>query len=201
MKVDEAAERFGRLSKMIQRELPVFIQEVIAMNAVSKIHNRVVMTQKNFMGGSFSAYSRKPMLTSGQTEKSKRVWRAMASSKAKRRQLDWVTIRSGGRNVHLFELPGGYAQLRQLEGYSNTRKSFEFTTQMWRGFGVKRIKKSTNEITVTLGGRNIESQNKIDWNSQREGVNIVNISDKELRELAGMVDEEIQRYVNKLGLA
>lgn len=201
MSPEETATRFDKLQKLIKRDLPLFIQERIAQNAVAMIHNRVVQTQKNYLGGSFSSYSRKPILTSGTTAKSKRIGRALASTKAKRRQLDWVTIRSGGRNVHLFELPGGYAQLRRLEGFSNNKKSFEFTGQMWRGFGVKKKSISGNTVIVTLGGRTGESQKLIDANSRREGINIINISDKELKELAVMVDKEIQKYVNKVGLS
>jgi len=201
MKPQEAASRFKELDRMIRRDLPVFIQERIAHNAVAMIHNRVVKKQKNYLGGQFSAYSKRPMLTSGTTEKSKRVGRALASSKAKRAELDWVTIRSGGRNVRLFELPGGYAQLRRLERFSNARKSFEFTGQMWRGFGVKKKQVSGTTIIITLGGRNLESQKKIDANSKREGISIINISDRELEELARMVDKKLQRYVNKVGLS
>lgn len=201
MNAQEAATRFEKLEKIIQKELPVFIQQRIAFNAVNMIHDRVVYQQKNYLGASFSNYSRRPMLTSGKTEKSNRVGRALASSKQKRSQLTWVTVRSGGRNVHLFELPGGYAQLRRLEGFTNARKSFEFTTQMWRGFGVKRTSITQNQIIITLGGKNLEAQKKIDYNSQREGVSIINISDKELKELAKMVDKEIQKYVNKVGLS
>ena len=191
---------FGELDKLIRRDLPDYINQIIAHDAVAMIHNRVVNQQRNYMGGSFSSYSRKPMLTSGRTAKSKRVFNAMASSKARRKELDWVTIRSGGRNVHLFEIPGGYAQLRQIEGFSNPRKSFEFTGMMWRMFGVKKKTKSANSITVTLGGRTARSQRLIDENSRREGVSIVNISDSELKKLAELVDKPIQRYVNKVGL-
>lgn len=201
MTPDETAARFKELQKLVKRELPLFIQETIALNAIEKITTRVIERQKNYLGGSFSAYSKKPILTSGKTEKSGRVGRALASSKAKRRELDWVTIRSGGKNVHLFVLPGGYAQLRRIEGFSNPRKSFEFTTQMWRGFGVKRTRKTQNEIIITLGGKNLESQKKIDINSRREGISIINISDKELKELAVMAEKELQRYVNKVGLS
>lgn len=201
MTADEAAKRFGRLEKLISRDLPQFIQEIIAHNAVAMIHNRVVMRQKNYLGGSFSGYSKKPMLTSGTTAKSRRVWRRMASSKKKRRNLDWVTLRRQGRNIHLFELKGGYAQMRRLEGFSNRNKSFEFTGQMWRGFGVKRVVKSGNAVIITLGGRDLESQKKIDANSKREGISIVNISDKELEKLAEMIEKEIQRYVRKVGLS
>ena len=201
MSPQEAAKRFARLQKMINKDLPKFIQGRIAQNAVAMISQRVIHQQRNFLGGSFSNYSRKPMLTSGVTEKSKRVGQAMAGSKQKRKALNWVTLRRQGRNIHLFELKGGYAQLRRLEGFSNAKKSFWFTSQMWRGFGVKKTGKTKNEVIVTLGGRTLESQKKIDANSRREGINIINISDNELKKLAKMVDKEIQRYVNKLRLA
>ena len=201
MTPDEAAKKTDQLQKLIKRELPLFIQQRIAQNAISKIVERVVGRQKNFMGGSFSAYSTRPILTTGVTERGSRVRRAVAGSKSARRDLDWVTIKSGGKNVTLFELPGGYAQIRRLSGFGNRNKSFEFTGQMWRGFGVKRVRKTSKEIIITLGGKNLEAQKKIDANSQREGISIINISDKELKELAVMVDKELQRYVNKVGLA
>jgi len=201
MTPDEAAKRFNNLDKLIRKELPLFIQQRIAQNAVAMIHNRVIGTQKNYMGGSFSGYSTRPMLTTGVTEKSARIRRSVAGSKNARRGLDWVTIKAGGKNVALFELKGGYAQMRRLEGFSNRAKSFEFTGQMWRGFGVKRTRRTDKEIIITLGGKNLEAQKKIDENSKREGISIINISDKELKELAKMVDKELQRYVGKVGLS
>lgn len=198
---EETAKKFSNLQRVIKKELPLFIQQRIAQNAVAMIHDRVVNRQKNYLGGSFSAYSTRPILTTGVTEKSATVRRKVAGSKAARRKLDWVTIKAGGKNVSLFELKGGYAQLRRLEGFGNRNKSFEFTTQMWRGFGVKRKRVTPNEIIITLGGRNLESQKKIDVNSQREGINIINISDQELKELGKMVDKEIQRYIGKVGLS
>jgi len=201
MTPDEAVKRFEALEKMIQRDLPVFIHERVAHSAVEMIENRVRTTGRNYRGGSFKPYSRKPILSSGKTAKSGAVGRALANSKSKRSQLEWRTVKHKGRNVRLFIVPGGYAQVRKIEGLQTGHKDFWFTTQMWRGFGVKRKQKMPNQITVTLGGRNPESQEKIDRNSDREGVNIINISDSELKQLAKMVDKEIQRYINKLGLS
>ena len=200
MSPDEAAKRFDRLGRMVQNDLPIFIQKIIAHNAVAMIHNRVVQKQRNYLGGTFSGYSTRPMLTTGVTEKSSRVRRALASSKSARRNLKWVTVKTGGKNVALFELPGGYAQMRRLEGFGNRNKSFEFTGQMWRSFGVKRVRRGNSEVVITLGGKTLESQKRIDYNSRREGISIVNISDKELKQLAKMVDKELQRYVKKVGL-
>ena len=201
MKVDEAVKRFAQLRKMIERELPVFIHQRIAHNAVSMIQNRVVQTQRDYMNRSFSRYSERPMWTTGTTEKSDRVRRAVAGSKAKRRQLQWITVQHKGQNIRLFKLEGGYAEMRRIEGFSNTNKSFEFTGQMWRGFGVKRVQKTKGSVTVTIGGRDKRSQELIDENSKREGVNIVNISDEELEKLAKQIDKELQRYVDRVGLS
>jgi len=201
MTPDEAARRFELLRKMVGRDMPAFIEQRVGMNAAELIRRRVTMRGENYLGGQFRAYSRKPMLTSGTTEKSRSVWNAMAGSKAKRRDLDWVTIKRGGKNIRLFELKGGYAQLRRLEGLQTGHKDFWFTTQMWRSFGVKRTTRGQSEFIVTLGGKNPESQKKINENSRRENINIINISDQELKLLAKMVDKELQRYINKVGLS
>lgn len=201
MTPDEAAKRFDMLEKMIERDLPTFIQERVAHSAQQLIENRVRVQGKNYRGGSFKPYSTKPILSSGTTAKSKAVGNALAGSKSKRRQLEWRTVTHKGKQVRLFIVPGGYKQIRQIEGLQTGHKDFWFTTQMWGGFGVKRKSHTKNKITVTLGGTNKESQDKIDGNSEREGVNIINISDSELKSLAKMVDKEIQRYINKLGLS
>ena len=201
MTPDEAAKRFELLRRMAERELPAFIQQRVAFNAVEDIRERVTLRGQNFRGGQFKPYSRKPILTSGTTEKSKNIWRKYADSPEKRKQLKWVTIKRGGKNIRLFELKGGYAQMRRDEDLQTGHKDFEFTTQMWRNFGVKRTSKTNSEFVVTIGGKNVESQKKINANSKREGINIINLSDKELKDLAVMVDKELQRYINKLGLS
>jgi len=202
MTPEEAAKRFKRLSQMVARDMPQFITRRIAEDAQEYIRRRVTMQGLNYRGEAFKPYSRKPMLTSGTTEKSKLIWTKLASSPEKRKQLQWRTIKHKGKNVRLFILPGGYAQMRSLEaGLQTSHKDFTFTGQMWRGFGVKRISKTKNEFVVTLGGKNVEAQKKIDANSKREGVNIINLSDSETKKLAKTVDKELQRYINKVGLS
>jgi hypothetical protein len=201
MTPEEAAKRFRRLSEMVARDMPEFITRRVAQDAIRKIEERVRDRGLNYLGGSFKPYSRRPMLTSGTTANSKKIWTQLASSPKKRKLLQWRTIKHKGRNVRLFILEGGYAEMRQREGFQTGHKDFTFTTQMWRGFGVKRTSKTNNQFTVTLGGKNVEAQKKINANSKREGVNIINISDSEAKELAKTVDKELQRYINKVGLS
>ena len=201
MTPEESVKRFQKLLRMMNRDLPKFIQERTALNAVTYIERRVQTTGKNYLGNSFKPYSTKPMLTSGTTSKSKAIWNQLASSKESRKNLDWVTIKRRGKNIRLFELKGGYKEMRRREGLQSGYKDFWFSSMMWRGFGVKGVVRGKGNMVIKIGAKNTETQKKIDGNSAREGVNIINISDQELDLLAKQIDQQMQKYINKVGLS
>ena len=200
MNIDQVTKQIDKLKQKITVDLVRDFTNIIVQDIIGLIQKRVVEQQKGADGSSFSRYSTRPMFTSGTTLKSRRVWNAMAGTKGKRGSLNWVTIKKGGKNIALFELKGGYAQLRKLEGFGNASKSFEFTGEMWRKFGVIRTTVTANGITITLGGKTEASQNKIDWNSAREGRSIIDISKKELNYLENRIDKLIQGYIVKVNL-
>ena len=200
LSLDETIRRLKEFRKKLSTDFVKDLGKVVGVDTVSQIEMRVRDRQKKADGQLFSRYSTSPMLTSGTTIKSKRVWQALASSKTKRRSLDWVTIKKGGKNIHLFELKGGYAQLRKLEGFGNARKSFEFTGEMWRKFGVKKTTMGSGVITFTLGGKTTAAQDKIDWNSEREGVNIIEPGKEEVLFLQNQINRLIPGYLAKVGL-
>jgi hypothetical protein len=197
LQLDEYIKDFHKFRGKLLTDLYLIVQQYAAAQVVNDIEQRTVQTQTNYKGGKYSTYSKKPTLSSGTTEKSSAVFRALAGSRTKRRQLDWVTVRSSGKNIHLFEVPGGYAQIRRIEGFSNTRKSFEFTGQMWRGFGVKKQKKTTTKFSIIMGGKTVESQNKIDENSQREGIAIIGMSKQEQRLMEQILDKKMNKLLQK----
>ena len=201
MTPDEAAKRVNKLLQMINHDFPTFIKERTAHNAVKAIETRVQTTGRNYLGNPFKPYSTKPILTSGTTSKSKTIWNQLASSPKQRKKLDWVTIKRRGKNVHLFELKGGYKEMRKRETLQTGHKDFWFSSMMWRGFGVKGVVKSKGKMVIKIGAKNQETQRKIDGNSRREGVNIIDISDQELKLLAKQIDQQIQKYINKVGLS
>jgi len=200
MTLEQAITKIDQLRKKVVTDLPKEIVQIASVDIAAMIADRVVKTQTNFRGNKFSRYSTRPILTSGTTIKSRRVWQAMASSKRKRRELDWVTIKKGGKNIHLFEIKGGYAELRKIEGFTNTNKSFEFTTEMWRKFGVKKVTYSGGVIRITLGGKTDESQKKINMNSKREGINIIAANKDEVKFLRERVDKILRGYITELKL-
>jgi len=200
LSLEETIRRLKEFRKKFSTDFVRDLGKVVGVDMVSEIEMRVRDRQRKADNQLFSRYSTSPMLTSGTTVKSRRVWQKMASSKTKRRALDWVTIKKGGKNIHLFELKGGYAQLRKLEGFSNARKSFEFTGEMWRKFGVTNTTIGGGVITFTLGGKTTAAQDKIDWNSEREGVVITEPGKIEIQNLQNQTDRLIPGYLAKVGL-
>lgn len=197
MTPEEAEKALVKIEKDIPEKVFGIVQKYAGLTLVSDISNRVVMRQRNARGARFSRYSDKPILSSGTTERGTHVWRALASTKSKRRDLDWVTIKKGGRNIHLFVVPGGYAEIRRLSGFTNRRKSFEWTGEMWKKFGVRKSQRRPTGFTIRLAGLTPEAQRKLDANSEREGINIIDITPREERELAGYVDRWLQKEINK----
>lgn len=200
MKFEEAIKCFDKLEKEIKRNLPRDLISIVASDTVAAIQTRVIERQETAKGSSFDRYSTKPTLSSGTTAKSKRIFSQLAGSKSKRKNLDWVTIKRAGKNIHLFEIKGGYQEIRRLEGFGNTAKSFEFTGQMWRMFGIKKTQTTGSKILITLGGKDQESQDKIDWNSEREGIDIIDMNKDEVNHLIRQVEKEMKKYIKRAGL-
>ena len=195
-------KEFDAKLKRAERDIPAkifgIVRDYAGVTLRAEISNRVVMSQKKAAGGTFSRYSSKPILSSGETERGKQVWRKLASSKKKRRNLRWVTLKKGGKNIRLFEVAGGYAEIRRIHGFTNANKSFEFTGEMWKKFGVKYAKKSPGGFRIRLAGLTTAAQKKIDANSEREGANIIDISPEEEKELARYIDTWLQKEINRL---
>ncbi|GEM_PF-5914723 len=71
-----------------------------------------------------------------------------------------------------------YADFRKKLGKKNTYKNFELTGDMWRGFGIQSIR----DYEFNLGGTNRDAQDKLQFNSYREGINIIMLNKEEERE-------------------
>jgi hypothetical protein len=191
MTVEEFNKRLTKLEKDIIGKLPgQFIQAKAGFDISAMVSDRVI--QKSMSGDNthFSAYSTRPMLTSGTTAKSQNVWRGKKDKK-------WVTIKKGAKNIHLFVLEGGYAEMRRLEGFSNRFKNFWFTTEMWRKFGLKRTTKNRNGFRLVFGGLTPEAQKKIDANTQREGKNILEMTKREVNSINANVSLWIDNMLRK----
>lgn len=97
-----------------------------------------------------------------------------------------------------------YKDWREANRLNTSRKNFEFTGDMWANFGTSESvdveKLSNNMVRITLKGGSEDSQNKIDWNSKREGKSIIEPTDDELNDAKNdfieSLSNELQLLIN-----
>lgn len=199
--IEEYNKRISKLITILESgALAEYLATKKNIEIENMVRNRVIMKQLNEKGSKFSPYSKKPALSGGKTEKSSNVFRSLASSKSKRKKLKWVTIKKGGKVIRLFEVPGGYDQIRNIEGFSNKNKSFEFTGKMWMQFGLVKTKTTPKEAIVSFGGQTKYAQDLINWHSEREGVNIIGITKSEEKVIAIWTDNWLKQQIKNAGL-
>jgi len=164
--IEEQIERLEALENFVETQLPVYARQVLANDLVSLVTNRVVQRGENFKGTFFSSYSSKTIAAF-------RFWGKSRNQTAERK----VRALSRAKGVL------SYKDFREINNLKSSKKNFEFTGEMWRKFGVIRVETDTNSFSVKIGGTTTASQNKIDDNSEREGISIIEANDFE-RKLA-----------------
>jgi len=135
------------------------------MDLVEKISTRVITEQENANNQKFDGYSQTKLPAFFYYSSARRVRKGLNEVKAAAKAGEKLS----------------YADFRQLLGFSNASKNFELSGEMWAGFGIISVDESTE--TLVIGGRNKGSQEKIAWNSQREGISIIAATDNEIEEL------------------
>jgi len=61
-----------------------------------------------------------------------------------------------------------YKKRRQRKGLQVDHMDLTLSGEMWRSTGIVNTTKSDKEIVVTIAGRDEETQNKINWNSEKQ---------------------------------
>lgn len=201
MKLDEYIQNMRWFREALPEWLYAVLNQYASHVAVAAIIKRVTTRQLSHQGIRFSKYSTKPYYTTGRDERGDKVYKAVAGTKEQRKNLKWITAKDeNGNMVPMFLLEGGYKQYRDIDrgkAYSSPYKSFELTTQMWRHFGVIRHRGSKNLIVITIGGKNREAQKKININSEREGIPIIGMSDKEILNLERYVERAFEKMIKQ----
>lgn len=140
----------------------------IGFSAQTLIKERIIETGKNAKGGQFPPYSVTPTLTNCSAMLTKSCTR-IAGSKAKRRELKWVTIKRGDRAIRLFELPGGYKQFRELHDRQTGFVDFSFTNNMWNNISVISDYSQHERGVAVIGAKDDINKKKLAGNTARKG--------------------------------
>ncbi|MDD2285547.1 MAG: hypothetical protein PHU98_06130 [Mariniphaga sp.] len=169
------------------------IQVVCAMGLSAAIRDRVENTGISAKGNTFKGYSTKPTLVGASSFYNQGPKNMLFGTKEKRKELMWITIKGNGKNYRLAIMPGGYKEIKRLDGGRTNYRDFRRTGEMWLGYGIKASK---GKNTVVVGGRKEESQNKINWNSAQMKINIIAASQIEIDNYNKLMNRMINKKYN-----
>ena len=197
MTIQELNTALDGVAKDLQGNSLGNIMVKIGSDARYMIDNRVRTTGTNAEGQKYAPYSTTSMLANC-SSMTTGACSQIAGSKAKRRELKWVTLQKGGRNIRLFELPGGYKQYRELHNHQTGFVDFAFTNRMWNNIKVVSDKSEANQGRVRISTTDDTEQKKLAGNTNRRGA-ILKLSDSEITGLAKQLNDEIRIILEKNG--
>ena len=170
----------------------------IGLEARKMIYDRVHGTGANAEGQKYTPYSTKSML-SGCANLNSAVCERLIGSKNKRSEKKWVTLdklNKAGKKIRLFEIPGGYKELRELHGRQTGFVDFAFTNRMWNNIKLKQDRMNLNRGIAVIGTTEDTEQKKLAGNTARRG-EILKLSQAEITELSGKLDNKIQEIFKR----
>lgn len=114
-------------------------------------------------------------------------------------ETKWITLKKAGKNIRLFEIPGGYREFRTLNKRQINYVDFDFTGDMWKGISLKINRNELNKGIVRIGAINPESEKKLTGNTKRR-TDILKLNQTEINELSNKFENKLQELINKSGL-
>jgi hypothetical protein len=193
----ELAQRLAKLNQQINADFPQWANAVLGNTALAMLKGRVVNKGIASDGSSFKPYSSKPTLVGAKSFRTQAAAQSVFGSKDKRKALQWRTIDRGGAMYRLAILPGGYKQIRTIEGSQVAHKSFLRSGEMWMSIHTQGTTGSGGKFITTIGTENELSNKKLEGNEKREGKEILGITKEEEKDLTLILDKYITNLVQK----
>lgn len=177
MSVDELTAKIDRIIQRVETEIVIEAAKAGA-DLSALIANRVIQTGKDSGGSAFTPYSTVPVPAFWYFNRSRSgAGEAKVRAKAKK-----------GEKI-------SYRDFRVLNNLNPAPKNFEFTGEMWRGFGVVKTVKTPDGASVTIGGRTPGSEKKLDWNTRQERKDIIEPSKQEIAIVTDNLDKWFENLV------
>lgn len=171
---------------------------ILGGEALMAIRKRVQETGTNAEGSKYAPYSTEPMLANC-SRMTGSACSAIASSKEKRKELKWVTLKRGGKNIKLFELPQGYKQYRELHGRQTAFVDFAFTNNMWNNIKIVSNNSEHDKGVVRIAATTDEDKKKLEGNTKRRG-DILKLSKSEIDSINRRFNMQIEQIIKRNGL-
>ena len=91
-----------------------------------------------------------------------------------------------------------YSDFRRLNGLNTNVKNFQFTGEMFQGFGVRSVKVLGQGIVeIEIGGKNARSNLLLKAHSEREGSELTQPSQTEVDLVSKGISERIKLIINR----
>jgi len=152
---------------------------VIGADTAALIEDRIVSKGEKAEGGKFSPYSTKPVPAFLYFGRSRNAGGEAAVKRAAKEK----------KGV-------SYKDFRQFNGLNTSFKNFQFSGEMFQGFGVRAVRLiSSTVVEIEIGGKNSRSNLLFEAHSERENSELTAPSEKELK----IISETVQtRIINIL---
>jgi hypothetical protein len=148
---------------------------VIGADTAALIEDRIVSKGEKAEGGKFSPYSTKPVPAFLYFGRSRNAGGEAAVKRASKEK----------RGI-------SYKDFRQFNGLNTSFKNFQFSGEMWSGFGVRTVRLvSSTVVEIEIGGKNSRSNLLFKAHSERENSELTAPSEKELKIISETVQERI----------
>lgn len=183
MDIPEYNKRLGKVIQQTQNFDNGQTMVKVAISAFSLLRQRIQESGVNAKGAKFAPYSTKPILVGCKTFIQKSACNTVFGSKEKRKSLEWRTV-----NGHkLAILPGGYKQVRELQGRQTAFVDFSVTNAMWNDINVQKsgtVSKQGDHIRgiAIIGAKQEQEKKKLAGNTKRKG-DILDLSANEIEDL------------------
>lgn len=198
MTPEELDNRFEKVISDIQSTEFGKLMVYAGNDALTLIRRRVQEEGTNAEGQQYKPYSTKPMLANCSSMTTNACSR-VAGSKQKRKELKWVTLQRGGKNIRLFELPGGYKEFRDIHGRQTGHVDFTVSGKMWGNIKVISDNTEHNGGIVRIGATTELDKNKLRGNTDRRGA-ILKLSQGELNYISERFAMGITQIFHNNGL-
>ena len=193
MTIEELDNRFDKIIEETNALGTIMVQ--IASSALTMVRDRVIETGENAEGSKYDPYSTTPMLANC-SSMNVAACGTVAGSKEKRKDLKWVTIKRGGRNIKLFEIPGGYKQFRELHGKQTGFVDFSFSGRMWANIQIVSDNSEHNSGVARISAASEENQKKLAGNTKKRGP-ILKLSQSEISTLGKDYNTHVMQIIEK----
>lgn len=198
MTLPELNNKFDKVIDDMQSTPMGNIMVQIGSDALVTIRDRIINTGVDAEGQKYAPYSTRSML-SGCKNMLGSSCEKLIGSKPKRKEQKWVTIQRGGKNVHLFEIPGGYKQFREISGRQTGFVDFSFSGQMWRNIKVVSNNSEHNQGIARIAATTPLANDILAGNTSRR-TDILKLSRSEISELSMRFNIGIVQIFHNNGL-